>query len=129
MQVNITLFVQVLNFFIAWLLLHKFYFKPAIAALDLQKTKLDAVLFQKDTWRDYVVSKQHEIGTCWRKLKQFARLQMPQELVQGQSNRLAAVELDSSDSIAENPLDGSAHEKLVSELKNKIVAEVSHVEL
>lgn len=129
MQVNITLLVQVCNFFLAWFLLHKFYFKPAIAALDLQQKTHDAVLSQKDTWRDYVTNKQHEMSTCWRKLRQFARLHMPQEITQEQSGRLAAVELESSDNVAENPLDGAAHEKLVLELKNKIIAEVPHVEL
>lgn len=129
MQVNITLLVQVCNFFVAWLLLHKLYFKPAIAALDLQQDKVDAIISETDARRDYVTNKQHEIATCWRKLKQFARLQMPQEIVPEQSGRLAAVTLESSDKVAENPLDGSAHEKLVSELKNKIIAEVSHVEL
>lgn len=129
MSVNITLLVQMCNFFIAWFLLHKFYFKPAIAALDLQQQTLDAILSQKDVRRDYVTKKQHEIATCWRKLKQFARFQMPREVVQEQLGRLAAVELESADKVAENPLDGSAHEKLVSQLKNKIIAEVPHVEL
>lgn len=129
MQVNITLLVQVCNFFVAWLLLHKLYFKPAIAALDLQQDKVDEVISETEARRTYVVHKQHEIDICWRKLKQFSRLQMPQDVVQELSGRPEAVALESSDTSIENPLDGSAHEKLVSELKNKIISEVSHVEL
>ena len=82
MQVNITLLVQVCNFFVDWLLLHKLYFKPAIAALDLQQDKVDEVISETEARRTYVVHKQHEIDICWRKLKQFSRLQMPQDVVQ-----------------------------------------------
>lgn len=129
MQVNITLIAQACNFFIAWFLLHRFYFKPAITALDARQKEHDSVLSQKDTWRDYVTTKQHEIHTCWRKLKHFARHHLPETPALDQSERVTAIEKAVAGTAPETPVVGSVHELLVKELKDKIIAEVLHVEL
>jgi hypothetical protein len=129
MQVNITLFLQMCNFFVAWFLLHKFYFKPAIAVLDAQQKAHDEISSQQALWREYVSKKQHEIYTCWRKLKHFARHHLIEIPVPGQSARMIALEATLPDKPVENPLDGSAHARLVQELTEKIVSEVPHVNL
>lgn len=72
MELNITLFVQMLNFFIAWLLLHQLYFKPAIAFLEQQQKEQDHLLEAVRRWQIIAAQKEHEIDALWNRLKTFS---------------------------------------------------------
>ena len=129
MQVNITLLFQACNFFIAWFLLHKFYFKPAISSLDAQEKKHDAMLSQKNVWHEYVSVKQQDIHTGWRKLKQFARHHLPEEGLPVPPVLRVQLEEPFEQAAQEPPIVGPVHATLVQELKDTIIAEVLRVEV
>ena len=79
MQVNITLLIQVCNFFVAWFLLHKLFFKPAIAVLETDQQKNETLVSEQARQELAVQEKKQRNLHNWRKLKQFSRQYMPRE--------------------------------------------------
>ena len=124
MQVNITLLLQACNFFVAWFLLHKLFFKPAIAVLEQEQKVHDSIVSSKNAHQEYITIKQQEISSCRYEVKQFYRQLMGHEEPVFLYN-----EPLSTQSFVSNLEIASDRKVLVQEFTDKIIEEVLHVEL
>lgn len=77
MELNITLVVQIINFFIAWLLLHVLCFKPAIAYMQSQQKASDQLFEAISIWQARIAQKEYAIHEIWRNLATFVRHHKP----------------------------------------------------
>lgn len=77
MELNITLGIQILNFFMAWLLLHICYFKPAIQYMQAQQKAYDQMLEAIVIWQGRIAQKEQEAVTVWHDLSKFVHHHKP----------------------------------------------------
>lgn len=124
MELNVTLFIQMLNFLIAWLLLHKLYFGPAIFFLDKQQQERDQRLTELEQWKYKVVQKSDEIDHVWSALRLFSKEHQP-EISQSE----LFVFKHAASSIEQPELDKTQIGRLTDELTQDIIAKVIHVDI
>ena len=60
MQINVTLVIQIINFFITYKVLNAFLFRPAIDALETKQKKKDALQNQIDTQEEELITIEKE---------------------------------------------------------------------
>lgn len=77
MEINLTLFIQVINFFIAWALLRVLYFKPAVEYLDHRKKEYDHLINTLSYWQTKITTKEHEKSRIWHDFKIFSKKHGP----------------------------------------------------
>lgn len=77
MELNITLGIQILNFLLAWSLLHIFLFKPAIQHMQMQQQAYDKLLEAVSVWQGRIVQKEQEISLIWNELSAFVQHHKP----------------------------------------------------
>jgi hypothetical protein len=124
MQVNITLLIQGCNFFVAWFLLHKLLFKPAIAVLDADQRK-NEMLTAEQARQELVVQEKKQINQhVWRKLKQFSRQYMPHESSPAIESMNRA-----NESLLVSQERELVHPDQVQSVKEAIIKQVLHVDL
>lgn len=123
MEVNITVFVQMINFIIAWILLRIFYFSPAVHALDIEQREHERVMDKKHKWQNYVSTKQQEIESRWHMLKRFSKQHMPDIHHQD-----FFIFKDVADTIEMPHIDKKKMASLSHEIADAIISGVDHVE-
>lgn len=123
MELNLTLFVQILNFFIAWFLLRILYFKPAIDFIDCRKKEYDQLIDRLHHWQSIMASKEQEINRLWGGLKQFGQEHKPPVATKG------VFQAQYNPSLQVDTIDQKQIDLLVEEIKELIQEGVSHVEL
>ncbi len=123
MEVNITVFVQMFNFVIAWFLLRMLYLKPAIIVLDKEQQEHDAVVDKKHKWQHAVITKQQNIESRWHMLKRFSKQHKPDI-----THLDFFVFKDVASQIDPEPIDKDQMNSLSQEIAQTIVSGVDHVE-
>ena len=66
MQINGTLFIQAINFFIAYLLLRFFLFKPAVALIQGERAEVNAFLERISNHQKALEARSREKAEKWR---------------------------------------------------------------
>ncbi len=123
MEVNITVFVQMFNFMIAWFLLRMLYLKPAITVLDQEQHEHDAIVDKKHKWQHSVITKQQDIESRWHMLKRFSKQHRPDI-----AHPDFFVFKDVASQIDPEPIDKDQIKTLSQEIAQAIVTGVDHVE-
>lgn len=77
MELNITLGIQILNFFIAWFLLHVLLFKPAIRYMQAEQKAHDQRLEGIAIWQTRIIQKEQEATLVWNDLNVFVMQHKP----------------------------------------------------
>jgi hypothetical protein len=77
MEINLTLFVQVINFCIAWALLRILYFKPAVEYIAHRKKEYDHLVNTLSCWQTKITTKEHEKSRMWSDFKTFSKIHGP----------------------------------------------------
>ena len=124
MELNLTLFIQMGHFFIAWLLLRTLYFKPAVDLLD-QREQNDVQLGDSiRKWQSANMQKEQKIQTMWSGLKRFSAKHRPDIT---QSDYFLFKEL--APSFEPEPLSQQQLDMLEKEVSQVIVSGVAHVDI
>lgn len=124
MEVNITLFVQMINFLVAWFLLRNLYFKPALVALDGEQQKHNAVVDTKHKWQGHVHTKQQEIESHWHMLKRFSKKNKPDI-----THPDFFIFKDIAPTLMPIEFEQEQLDDLSAQITDKIVSEVEHVDV
>lgn len=77
MEINLTLFIQVINFLIAWALLRILYFKPAVEYIAHRKKEYDHLINTFSYWQTKITAKEHEKSLMWSDFKIFSKTHGP----------------------------------------------------
>ncbi len=124
MELNVTLFIQMVNFFIAWFLLRMLYFKPAIAYLDQQQKEHDQLMASLHRWQNEISHKQEEVDQVWYALKSFSKEHKPATL-----DTNAVIFTHIAPELEQPSVDKRQIERLTKEVKQTIIMEAAHVDL
>jgi hypothetical protein len=121
MEINLTLLIQVVNFFIAWALLRILYFKPAIEYLAHRKKEYDCFINTLGFWQTKITSKEQEQSSVWSDFKTFSKLHGPS---------ISKAEVSFKYSHPSSPhIDKNHMKELIEETKDLIVQGVSRVDI
>ncbi len=124
MELNVTIFIQMINFFIAWFILRVLYFKPAIAFLDQQQKEHDQLVAILRRWQTDITGKEHEIDQVWSSLKLFSKDHKPDSM------HPDVVIFKHIAPALEQPLvDKKQIDRLTKEVKQIIITEATHVDI
>ena len=81
MEVNLTLFVQMGNFAIAYYVLRFLFFKPALAVLDMQERQLLAAQNKLQEHEQQLTEQRHTVEQAWRTCQDQFKRSMPARAV------------------------------------------------
>ncbi len=124
MELNVTLFIQMINFFIAWFILRMLYFKPAIAFLDQQQKEHDQLVATLRRWQSNITLKEHEINQVWSTLKVFSKDHKPDSMPSDFFIfKHIAPELE------QLSVDPKQIDRLTKEVKQIIITKAAHVDI
>ena len=124
MELNVTLFIQMINFFIAWFILRVLYFKPAIAFLDQQQEEHDQLIATLRRWQGGITLKEHEIAHVWSALKLFSKDHKPDSL-----HPDFFIFKDIAPAFEQLSVDKKQIDRLTKEVKQIIITEAAHVDI
>ena len=74
MEINITLFIQAIHFFVALYILRILYFKQALAVLDIKSNEDEQQLQTIRKWQVQITQKESDRRTILQKLKKYILL-------------------------------------------------------
>lgn len=117
MELNITLCIQIVNFFIAWFLLHVLCFKPAIQYMQAQQKVSDQLLEAIAIWQARIAQKEYDINTTWRNLHLFVQQHKPDIA------RLPSLHIHYDQRVAQEQV--QSHSVLIQTLKDIVVTGIS----
>lgn len=122
MEINITLVIQIINFAIAWFILHACYFKPAITYIYDTDQAYDRLQQTLTDWQGKITQKEHALYNLWFQFKGFSKQHVPEVV-------LPITQI--SNITSESKLSVDAHEvnQLAYILQDTIIKEVSNVDL
>lgn len=126
MQVTVTLFFQMGNFFIAWFLLHYFYFKPAVSVLEEEQRYEDECLKRKGALGLVVKEKEQDMLARWLKLKHFVAQHIFEKSMSDSCERIHAFHSKEEHAPV---VDGKDIQAQIDRMKEAVMAEVLRVNL
>ncbi len=118
MELNITLCIQIVNFFIAWLLLHVLCFKPAIQYMQTQQKASAKLLEAIAIWQARIAQKEYDINTIWCNLHLFVQHHKPDIA------RLPSLHIDYDQRVAQEQV--QSHGVLIQTLKDIVVTGITN---
>jgi len=121
--INLTLIIQALNFFIAYLILRYFLLKPGLQALDQEDTQQANLVMRLEHVRLRMLEKQQQLLANWQEYKKSFARNTP--LV---SDR-ALLAKQSLIPISRTIFDQSMVQEKVHELQDTLSKKVTHVRL
>lgn len=122
MEINATLVIQILNFLIAWFILHVCYFKPAITYIYNMQQAYDQLNRTLADSQDRITQKEDALQSIWNLFKRFSKQHTPEVTEQ-------VLEIPPTASTSELPIYAQEVDQLVASLQEKIIVEVSNVDL
>lgn len=127
MELNITLFIQMVHFCIAWYLLRTLFFKPAIAFLTQKHHALTALKKQLTYLGDVTVTKKQQIDAIWNNVRLFSKEHQSQVRVEPDEYLDQETYIYKQEEVTEIK---EQHIKAVTtQLKKIIIEGVTHAEL
>ena len=124
MELNVTIFIQMINFFIAWFILRVLYFKPAIAFLDQQQKEHDQLVAILRRWKTDITVKEHEIDQVWSALKLFSKAHKPDSM-----HPDFFIFKHIAPALEQPSVDKKQVDRLTKEVKQIIITEAVHVDI
>lgn len=123
MDINLTLVLQMINFFVAWYLLKRFYFVPVIDVIRAREQKIKQLRHAIDISHDELEHMQQERVSLWRMLKRFVQAHGPASI----EKEPVAIETKKKASLPQEPSQETVRH-LQQELKQEIAKGASHVQ-
>ena len=124
MEINLTLFVQVIHFFIALYLLRVLYFKPALAVIDAQDEQEKKQLHEIRRWQAQISQKESDQRSIWQRLKTISSKKALEPFRPD-----FFIFKDIAPIFEPEPLDAEQVGQLVEQTKKMIIEDAEHVEL
>lgn len=124
MEINITLFIQAIHFFVALYILRILYFKPALAVLDIKSNEDEQQLQTIRKWQVQITQKESDRRSIWQKLKKVSAKQAP-EVIKPDFFIFKGI----APSFEPEPLDAKQVDSLVKTAKGMIIKGAEYVDV
>ena len=122
MEINITLFIQGINFYIAYILFKVMLFKPALAVLDDQQANKQSLLAEIESRKETYALAHDAKDQQWHECQNYFAHHRPVIKLQKKHARLDDAPLNT-----EKFLDAQEQKKIEHEVKQSLVQKVGHV--
>jgi len=80
MDINLTLVLQMINFFVAWYVLQRLYFVPVIGVLRAREQQIKQLKHALSASQDEVAHTSQERMSLWHMLKRFVQAHGPAQI-------------------------------------------------
>lgn len=123
MIINLTLIIQAINFFVFYLLLRVFLFRPVLAVIESDNTREQVLYNQIDQQNKDMDTKREEQELLFTSFRQSCKKNFPQQLAS-----LPVLDIPESDQQLTDVLfDEKSLQSLVEALRNSLEKEIKNV--